>query len=228
MNAQRAVHCSVVVSAVCLIPGFVKPVHAQGQWQYVCPETPPNSSVHAVHMSNEAGTILIWHLSASEAQLVDPLACTVTAVPSEANVGCSGHVCVRDGAALIVGGGNDNAKVWMFRSGTWGIKASMSAGRFYPTCTALGDGRVLVLGGDNSAGPVVYPSIYEPISDTWQDLTGAVRDVGQYPFAFLLRSGKVAVVGGHDHGSGSDIHSSGHSGPERGALDGAGHDHIPR
>ena len=84
----------------------------------------------------------------------------------------------------------------------------MSVGRWYPTATALPDGRVLVFSGDNivqdrpgqphpfeDASVNSLPSIYNPKTNTWTDLTSARLTSPLYPFMFVLSDGRVFDAG---------------------------------
>lgn len=86
--------------------------------------------------------------------------------------------------------------------------------RFYPTCTALADGTVLVTDGEALVpegaslpmifDPTVPPTGQSPPSPQWRHLNPAQYceagcpydfDVGVYPFMFLLSSGEVLMAG---------------------------------
>jgi hypothetical protein len=64
----------------------------------------------------------------------------------------------------VAGGRNADgvlAKAMLFdaSSGTWTATGSMSGGRNDHTATSLADGRVLVVGGFNSAGGIASPEL---------------------------------------------------------------------
>ena len=84
----------------------------------------------------------------------------------------------------------------------------MTVERWYPTATELADGRVFVFSGDaiDATGPSVphafksssissLPEVYDPVSNTWQDLTAARLTTPLYPFLFTLTDGRIIDVG---------------------------------
>ena len=121
----------------------------------------------------------------------------VHAGPYGRNLFCSGHVQLADGRTLFVGGhinANDGlADTTIFNpvtKNTWFRGPDMSVGRWYPTATQLPDGRVLAFAGDNivqdrpGAAPPFsdasvnsLPSVYDPKTNTWTDLTAAQADL---------------------------------------------------
>ncbi len=69
----------------------------------------------------------------------------------------------------------------------------MSAGRWYPTATLLGNGDALVVSGtiNNNLGENTLPSVYQVQSNTWRDLTSAQLFLGLYPRMHLAPDGRV-------------------------------------
>jgi hypothetical protein len=103
---------------------------------------------------------------------------------------CAGHTLMPDGSLMIAGGHHmDDAgiKVTYFysQSGSWTKGPDMAHGRWYPTLTVLGDGRVLTMAGRNEAGSVVTtPEIWE--GNQWIQLTGAgTLEIPYYPRNFV-------------------------------------------
>lgn len=81
-------------------------------------------------------------------------------------------------------------------AGTWSITASMSVPREYHTATRLADGRVLVVGGENSsAAQLASAELYDPTRGTWAP-TGPLHIARYKHTATLLRNGTVLVAGG--------------------------------
>ncbi len=84
--------------------------------------------------------------------------------------------------------------------------------RWYPTLTALGDGRVLIAGGDSRFGTATPPAgatrvleVYDPFDNSLVPLPGGetawfpdVGGVPQYPFMFVLPNGHVFYAGSEE------------------------------
>ena len=137
-------------------------------------------------------------------------------MPNATNLFCSGHVLLPDGRLLVVGGnvqadvGIKDTTLFDSATNTWSKAANMSVARWYPTATVLGNGKVFVFSGDNIvdgglpfAGPTYFkeasqnslPSIYDPATNTWPDLTGAKLTTPLYPFLFQLSDGRILDAG---------------------------------
>jgi large repetitive protein len=87
--------------------------------------------------------------------------------------------------------------------GTWTATGSMATARFGHTATLLGNGTVLVAGGQNSSDQALATAeIYDPTACTWTQ-TGSMVTPRSGQTATLLGDGQVLVVGGQD--------SSGHA-----------------
>jgi hypothetical protein len=69
----------------------------------------------------------------------------------------------------------------------------MTTGRADATATLLGDGRVLLAGGDNPSG-LASAELYDPTSRTWS-ATGSMTAVHIRHAAVLLQDGRVLVAG---------------------------------
>ncbi|MGY4914606.1 galactose oxidase-like domain-containing protein [Streptomyces sp. 900116325] len=72
----------------------------------------------------------------------------------------------------------------------------MHEARWYPTLTALDDGKVLALSGLDEIGQIVpgKDEIYDPRTRKWK-YTGIVRKFPTYPAVFLLNDGKLFYSG---------------------------------
>lgn len=72
---------------------------------------------------------------------------------------------------------------------------AMDEARWYPTLTALPDGRVLTVSGLDEVGQVVpgHNEIYDPETRTWSD--GPSRYFPTYPALFLTEGGKIFYTG---------------------------------
>ena len=81
-------------------------------------------------------------------------------------------------------------------SGTWSVTASMAQGRYYPTLTALPNGDVLVVSGnDENRDVVTIPEVFN--GSTWRRLTTAPLSIGNpfYPDMFVAPDGRVFLAG---------------------------------
>ena len=70
----------------------------------------------------------------------------------------------------------------------------MLKGRGYHTATALPDGRVLVVGGDQW-GSITSPEVWDPVTASFSPV-GALAEARDLSTATLLEDGRVLVVGG--------------------------------
>ena len=68
--------------------------------------------------------------------------------------------------------------------------------RWYPTVTALPDGRMLVTGGETNCNEcnALIPEVYNPATNTWTQLTGASKEFPYYPHMFVLPDGRVLAT----------------------------------
>jgi hypothetical protein len=137
--------------------------------------------------------------------------------PRPAPVYCSGHVQLADGRILIAGGNLEGA------AGGYGLKLSfvfdpwterwlrqpdLVMARWYPTLTRMPDGRVAIIAGRDESGinrPEIefYPADGQAIPgiDTSSapaagTTVATLRGLpSYYPHAYVMRSGKLAIVG---------------------------------
>ena len=183
--------------------------------QFSAPFTWPNVAVHVMLEPN--GNVLsidAWDDAPNKEYLWNPTTGTFTLAAYARNLFCSGHTQLGNGKTLIVGGNasanNGIADTTLFdpTTNTWTRGPDMSVPRWYPTATELADGRVFVYSGDsiNASGPLVphafkssavnsLPSVYDPGSNSWQDLPGARLTTPLYPFLFTLTDGRIVDVG---------------------------------
>jgi hypothetical protein len=189
------------------------PLDQTGQWS--APIAWPGVAVHMSLLPT--GNVLSWDGFAdapNSEQIWNPTNSTFTPVPYGRNLFCAGHITLADGRTFIAGGhiaaDNGLADTTIFDSSTntWIREPDMSVGRWYPTATELADGRVLVFSGDNiiqnrSGQPPPFsdasvnslPEIFNPVTNTWTDLTGSKLTSPLYPFMFVLGNGKVLDAG---------------------------------
>ena len=175
-----------------------------GQWGQVM-----NWPLVAVHMSLlPTGEILVWDgfgFSPASARLWNPTSGAFTSVPNVPNIFCSGHVLMPDGRLLVAGGhvdvdvGLKDTTIFDPFSRTWTSARKMAFARWYPTVTALPDGRALVMSGTQTCATCIaeIPEVYDPTLDTWTRLNSARRSIPLYPFNFVLPDGRLLVAGSY-------------------------------
>jgi hypothetical protein len=179
-----------------------------GQWSGVQPW--PIVAVHAALLPT--GNVIAWtdYTVNEGAQLWRPA--TNTFVPktySTTSLFCAGHSYLADGRLFVAGGivglvddlGPRESTIFDHTTESWVGKASMAYGRYYPTTTTLGDGRVLVLGGTTTCRTCIaeLPEIYNPTTDSWTTLPESARMAFlYYPHAYLLPDGRVIVTSQDD------------------------------
>ena len=186
-----------------------------GQWS-----PPVTWPIVAVHMALlPTGNVIgfdAWTDAPNSQTIWNPATGAFVPVPDATNLFCSGHVLLPDGRLLVVGGnvqadvGIKNATLFDSANNTWSKAAAMSVARWYPTATVLGNGKVFVFGGDSIvdnglpfSGPTYFkeasqsslPSIYDPATNTWQDLVSSRLTTPLYPFLFQLSDGRILDAG---------------------------------
>src|SRR5207247_802269 len=73
---------------------------------------------------------------------------------------------------------------------------SLATARYLPTATLLPNGKVLVVGGNDTSGvSLASAELYDPASGTWT-ATGSLGDARSDHTATLLPNGEVLVAGG--------------------------------
>jgi hypothetical protein len=184
------------------VPG--PPPDVAGQW--ATPFSTPILFVHTTLL--HTGEVLIWGAASGGIHqwLWNPATGVFTRVTSGDNLFCSGQIVLPNGKAMSIGGhgnyhvGIKNISLFDPASRSWSAASPMNFMRWYPTGTALGDGRILVMSGNTTCRTCLadIPEIYDPNTNSWTRLTAAQYTQPTYPYMFLLPDGKVLY-------SGSDI-----------------------
>ena len=201
-------------------PGTPRPpsdTEPQAIGTFGAPINYPITPVHLALMSN--GKIAMWdgfEAAINSEHTWDPFTGEFDAVPTGRNLFCAGHVTLTDGRLLVAGGhiqayeGTKDTNLFDPKAATWSRAEDMDVARWYPTATALPDGRVLVLSGDNvTLGPnpdpttevplinysTTLPEIFDPVTETWTQLPSASRKMALYPYMFVLPNGKLFDAG---------------------------------
>jgi len=215
----------------------------EGSW-----DEPLDWGIKAAHMILlHTGKVLVIDQEDDDTQIVkykifDPTNDSITVDPFDGPTGhylfCAGHSQLPDGRILLAGGrfsGIGGTSIYdptvQPSSSSWIDAGLPPAERFYPTCTTLGSGEVLVTAGylvegfvesadckantpnlfDSSASPA--PQWYEMTGATYShfpDIGGPEQDcdpanyefhLSPYPFMFLLSNGNVLYCGADEIGT---------------------------
>ena len=186
-------------------------VHGQagltGQWQTV-PATMPINPVHA--SLTHDGKILIVSGSGNlpantsfAAGVWDPATNTITTQPIGWDMFCNGMVALPDGRILIVGGnlkydpffGWQRSAIFDPATGKFTDMQDMAHGRWYPTATELGDGRVLTFSGLSETGGTNSQVEFYRVGQGWAPPVDAPWLPPLYPRLFLLPNSNVFYAG---------------------------------
>ncbi|MFN7966978.1 MAG: LamG-like jellyroll fold domain-containing protein [Acidobacteriota bacterium] len=161
----------------------------------------PYVPVHLALLST--GRVLSWN-NFGDSQIFDPTndGVTVTDTP-RINTFCAGHAQIPDGRLLVAGGhvdayvGKREANVFDPRTESWSALPDMHIERWYPTVTTLPDGRVFTISGNSTCRTcwANTPEIYDPIVNSWTNLTSATRFVPFYPHTSVLPDGRLLFTG---------------------------------
>jgi hypothetical protein len=179
----------------------------QGQWRTL-PNPMPINPVHAALLHN--GKVLIVAGSGNlpsetnwRAAIFDPATGTVTTQPVTWDMFCNGMVVLADGRALINGGtlqydpfhGHLRNAVYDPSTGQFADVQNMAHGRWYPTTTNLGDGRVITFSGLDENGNTNSTVEIYTVGSGWSPVYGSPFTPPLYPRLHLLPNGKVFYSG---------------------------------
>ncbi|MGW1143662.1 galactose oxidase-like domain-containing protein [Streptomyces sp. NPDC002454] len=200
-----------------------------GRWDVLPTENPVRSS-HAVVLHN-GKVLLIAGSGNSEgafaagtftSAIYDPANGSYRIVPTPKDMFCGGHVQLRDGKVLVMGGN----LAYPAADGSHGYKgyrdsylfdpdtetytkttSSMNDGHWYPSATLMGNGDVLSFGGlrEDSTGSVTADR-WSAAENRWLP-TDRVNQTwsywGLYPAMVLLQDGRLFYSGSHVFGNGT-------------------------
>ncbi|MEJ8859541.1 putative Ig domain-containing protein [Variovorax robiniae] len=108
----------------------------------------------------------------------------------------NGKVLVMGGSSTADGrGGLATAELYDPATGTWSATGTLGAGRTAFSATALPDGRVLVVGGNNGSVNLPSAELYDPTANAWAS-TGTLSRERSKHSATLLADGRLMEVGG--------------------------------
>jgi Domain of unknown function (DUF1929)/Glyoxal oxidase N-terminus len=149
-----------------------------------------------------------------ESRVLDPVSGALQTPPHSHHLFCSGHAFLPDGRLLVAGGHHHEvAALHVFEPAAqhWTGVGTMENGRWYPTCTTLPNGKILIISGTKNGGGPVGPDT--PVNNTFQlyDAQSGVEPeeplpspfsnhfpaqfttIDLYPFVYVLPSGKLLV-----------------------------------
>jgi len=146
------------------------------------------------------GRVLTWGHS-GDPTIWDPVTGAFQPAPNPIDIFCGGHSLLADGRLLVTGGNISNdhglpdANLFDFRTGEWTHGPQMARGRWYPTNTALPNGEMVVISGeDEQALPNPIPEVWQ-LDGTWRQLTTASLEMAYYPWMFVAPDGRVFYAG---------------------------------
>src|SRR2546423_1830740 len=179
----------------------------QGRWQTL-PYTMPINPVHVALLRN--GKVLIVSGSGNvaantnfQAALWDPQSGTITTQPVGWDMFCNGMSVLPDGRPFVMGGtlqydpfhGELRASTYDPATDSFTDQQSMAHGRWYPTSTVLGDGRVMIFSGLNETGGTNTSVEFFSAASGWSAAFTAPWTPPLYPRMHLLPNGNVFYSG---------------------------------
>ena len=193
----------------------------QGQWSTL-PYSMPINPIHVILMHN--GKILVVDGSGncpasqsgcpsgapygpsngSGALVLDPSTQTITQMSVASDMFCNSMTALGDGRILIDGGtlaydpflGSPKAAIFDPSNNSMTDIQNMAHGRWYPTVTLLGDGRVMTFSGSNdSTGATNQAVEFYTVGSGWSQEYQASWTPPLYPRDHLLPNGKVVSTG---------------------------------
>ena len=194
-----------------------------GKW-----DAPVAWDIVPLHMNLlPTGKILAWGRNEQDGgmgqpRLWDPASGAPNAAPTIANdtmLFCAGHALMADGRLMVSGGhklddrGLDVTNIFDPATESWvaGLP-KMAKGRWYPTVTTLGDGRLVTVAGKDTTKTVVrVPEIWE--NNQWVTLPGASLVLPYYPRDFVdPKNGLVFMAGERIQSRWLDVDAAGAGG----------------
>ena len=206
LSAAVLLCLAVVVLSIGVLPASAQ-APVQGQWQTL-PYTMPINPVHVALLRN--GKVLIVSGSGNvaantnfQAALWDPQSGTITTQPVGWDMFCNGMSVLPDGRPFVMGGtlqydpfhGELRASTYDPATDSFTDQQSMAHGRWYPTSTVLGDGRVMIFSGLNETGGTNTSVEFFSAASGWSAAFTAPWTPPLYPRMHLLPNGNVFYSG---------------------------------
>jgi Domain of unknown function (DUF1929)/IPT/TIG domain len=207
---KRGIYCAVLFLLVLAMgpSAAMAQVNVQGQWNtlsYLMPINP----IHVAMMHN--GKVLLVAGSGNDpsntklqAAVWDPQAGTINVQTTPWDMFCNGMVVLPDGRPFIVGGtlqydpffGQPKSAVFDPSTNTFTVLQNMAHGRWYPSVTTLGDGRVMTFSGSDDVSGATNSTVeIYTVGSGWSTPYAASWTPPLYPRMNLLPNGKVFYSG---------------------------------
>jgi hypothetical protein len=177
--------------------------HINGKWETL-PFLMPINPVHVALM--HTGKVLVISGSGNDpdnkdlqAGVWDPKTETMKTFVISYDMFCNGMVILPDGRPFVLGGtlkyddflGYPKTSLFNPATETFTTGPNMSGGRWYPTGTVLGNGKVMVLSGLLDTSLTVNTTVQIGNGATWTSAGTVFDGVPLYPREHLLPDGKV-------------------------------------
>jgi len=166
-----------------------------GEWSGVLPGFFDTIPIHGAVL--RTGKVLLFQNTAG--YLWDPVDDSAVAANPGEDLFCAGHTFLGNGDVFCAGGVLGSPPfgprwTWFFRASTgrWRKGPDMRQGRYYPTCTTLPHGEVLITTGTDETG--AFNEDVELLTGSTLSLVSNKR-VNLYPHQWLLPDGKVVMTG---------------------------------
>ena len=213
VTSPRAVWASAgaVVLALALLSSTPPTLHAQastqGQWRTLTNQAPINP-IHVALMNT--GEVLIVSGSGNlatetfyQAAVWDPLSQTFQTQAISWDMFCNGMVVLHDGRVFVNGGtlqydpffGEPRSALFNPQTRTFANAQNMAHGRWYPTVTTLGDGRVMTFSGLLETGGTNSAVEIYTVGSGWSAEFPAGWTPPLYPRMHLNTDGRVFYAG---------------------------------
>jgi hypothetical protein len=205
---QAALAALLLATAIAgMAPSARAQANVNGTWQTLT-TTMPINPVHVALM--HTGKVLIVSGSGNYppdtdymAAIWDPATDTVTTMPISWDMFCNGMVVMPDGRPFVMGGtlqydpfyGLQKTSAFDPTTETFADQQSMADGRWYPTGTVLGDGRVMVFSGLGLTGNTNTTVEFFTLGAGWSVPYNAPWTPPLYPRMHVLPDGNVFYSG---------------------------------
>ena len=215
-----------------LAVGLAITASACGAGKWSLNTTPsPVRAVHAALLSN--GHVLLIQGSGNDRDLFaagtfkttewDPVKNTFRSIPTPYDMFCAGHAFLPNGNLLVAGGtlkypdlttdsnyfGSQQSYRFNPATHAYAKEPDLAEGHWYPTLVSRGDGKVIVVGGDDNNAQLVsnFQTFTPPANTgagTWSAQQTTASFLPPYPALHLLADGRFLYSGVSTFGDGTD------------------------